>query len=269
MRQHRDRFVGRSVFAVASLIAGTAAAADTLIVIPGESTISVTISASVAGIPFTDTETSAVSGFFDVTSDGLTSIAFSDGALLVNNTLNFVFSAGFLGSANIRASSLVADLAAPIPAVPITGGTFSVTGAQFATAGIFDYTSSGLLGGAVGSGQVLLDGSTIVSGDLESGTATLNGSTLRIGAVIDVTNTTDLNGIPVTVRLAGTVVAEGTISPPTCPADFNGDTVPGDIFDLFDFLAALDEGLDFNGDTSPADIFDLFDFLAVLDAGCP
>ncbi len=54
-----------------------------------------------------------------------------------------------------------------------------------------------------------------------------------------------------------------------CPADFNGDTVPGDIFDLFDFLAALDNGLDFNGDTSPADIFDLFDFLAVLDAGCP
>ncbi len=56
---------------------------------------------------------------------------------------------------------------------------------------------------------------------------------------------------------------------PMCPADFNGDTVPGDIFDLFDFLAALDGGLDFNGDTSPADIFDLFDFLAVLDAGCP
>ncbi len=56
---------------------------------------------------------------------------------------------------------------------------------------------------------------------------------------------------------------------PTCPADFNGDTTPGDIFDLFDFLAALDGGLDFNGDTTPADIFDLFDFLAVLDAGCP
>ncbi len=57
--------------------------------------------------------------------------------------------------------------------------------------------------------------------------------------------------------------------PPACPADFNGDTAPGDIFDLFDFLAALDGGLDFNGDTTPADIFDLFDFLAVLDAGCP
>ncbi len=54
-----------------------------------------------------------------------------------------------------------------------------------------------------------------------------------------------------------------------CPADFNADTTPGDIFDLFDFLAALDTGLDFNGDTTPADIFDLFDFLAVLDQGCP
>ncbi len=59
------------------------------------------------------------------------------------------------------------------------------------------------------------------------------------------------------------------IPPDACPADFNGDTTPGDIFDLFDFLAALDGGLDFNGDTSPADIFDLFDFLAVLDQGCP
>ncbi len=66
-------------------------------------------------------------------------------------------------------------------------------------------------------------------------------------------------------RWAVCIVAEDT----ACPADFNADTTPGDIFDLFDFLAALDGGLDFNGDTSPADIFDLFDFLAVLDAGCP
>ncbi len=65
-------------------------------------------------------------------------------------------------------------------------------------------------------------------------------------------------------RLASTVPPDQP-----CPADFNGDTVGGDIFDLFDFLAALDGGLDFNMDTSPADIFDLFDFLAVLDAGCP
>ncbi len=67
---------------------------------------------------------------------------------------------------------------------------------------------------------------------------------------------------------ANTAIAAGAAGA-TCPADFNGDTTPGDIFDLFDFLAALDGGLDFNGDTSPADIFDLFDFLAVLDAGCP
>ncbi len=54
-----------------------------------------------------------------------------------------------------------------------------------------------------------------------------------------------------------------------CPADYNGDTVPGDVFDLFDFLADLDMGLDYNGDTVPGDIFDLFDFLAVLDMPCP
>ncbi len=54
-----------------------------------------------------------------------------------------------------------------------------------------------------------------------------------------------------------------------CPSDFNGDGATGDIFDLFDFLAALDGGLDYNADTVPADIFDLFDFLAVLDTPCP
>ncbi len=62
---------------------------------------------------------------------------------------------------------------------------------------------------------------------------------------------------------------EGTAGDPPCPADFNGDTTPGDIFDLFDFLAALDSGLDFNADTATSDIFDLFDFLSVLDQGCP
>ncbi len=66
----------------------------------------------------------------------------------------------------------------------------------------------------------------------------------------------------------GVAIVAGAGSAP-CPADFNSDGTPGDIFDLFDFLSALDGGLDFNADTSPADIFDLFDFLAVLDAGCP
>jgi len=54
-----------------------------------------------------------------------------------------------------------------------------------------------------------------------------------------------------------------------CPADFNGDGAGGDIFDLFDFLSALEAGIDFNGDGAESDVFDLFDFLTVLDAGCP
>ncbi len=55
---------------------------------------------------------------------------------------------------------------------------------------------------------------------------------------------------------------------PSCPADYNGDTVAGDIFDLFDFLAVLDTGVDVDGDTVPSTIFDLFDFLAQLDTPC-
>lgn len=53
-----------------------------------------------------------------------------------------------------------------------------------------------------------------------------------------------------------------------CPADFNHDGTPN-VFDLFDFLAALDAGLDYDNDQAPSTIFDLFDFLADLDAGCP
>ncbi len=58
-------------------------------------------------------------------------------------------------------------------------------------------------------------------------------------------------------------------TPIECPADFNNDGIVGDIFDLFDFLAALDLGEDFNADTSGGDIFDLFDFLALFDQPCP
>ncbi len=105
------------------------------------------------------------------------------------------------------------------------------------------------------------------------------------GAGVDLDRLIDESGMPaslpwiafVRVRAdrgeSGEVCAFVDVAPgppaPVCPADFNGDTSPGDIFDLFDFLAALDGGLDFNADTSPADIFDLFDFLAVLDTPCP
>lgn len=56
---------------------------------------------------------------------------------------------------------------------------------------------------------------------------------------------------------------------PPCPADFNLDGSPGDLFDLFDFLNTLEPPLDYNGDTVAADIFDLFDFLNALDTPCP
>ncbi len=72
---------------------------------------------------------------------------------------------------------------------------------------------------------------------------------------------------------AANAVGRGSLSlavaPIGCPADFNDDGENGDIFDLFDFLAALDTALDYNLDGQPADIFDLFDFLSDLDAGCP
>lgn len=70
--------------------------------------------------------------------------------------------------------------------------------------------------------------------------------------------------------LCGEAVSDGaTLAVAPCAADFDGDGTAGTIFDLFDFLAALDGGLDFDGDTAPSTIFDLFDFLAALDAGCP
>ncbi len=58
------------------------------------------------------------------------------------------------------------------------------------------------------------------------------------------------------------------LTAPCAAADYDLDTLPGTIFDLFDFLEDLDAGLDFNADGSPADIFDLFDFLEGLDRLC-
>jgi hypothetical protein len=56
---------------------------------------------------------------------------------------------------------------------------------------------------------------------------------------------------------------------PSCPADFNGDTVV-DFFDYLDFVAAFssnDPTADFNGDTV-IDFFDYLDFVAAFSTGC-
>ncbi len=65
-----------------------------------------------------------------------------------------------------------------------------------------------------------------------------------------------------------TAYLRGRVFP--CLADFNGDRVFGDGFDLFDFLGALDQldpRADVDGD-GLFDTFDLFSFLAALDVGC-
>lgn len=69
------------------------------------------------------------------------------------------------------------------------------------------------------------------------------------------------------VRAYGTAVDE-----PACLADFNDDGSVGDIFDLFDFLAALDggeAGADVAEPVGTIDLADLLAFLSALDAGCP
>ncbi len=109
-------------------------------------------------------------------------------------------------------------------------------------------------------------------GDLNGDRAVTDADRTLLLAQIGLTAESDAFNIAADLDLDGDVDAAdlallNAIIP--CPADFNADTTPGDIFDLFDFLTALDGGLDFNNDTTPADIFDLFDFLAALDAGCP
>ncbi len=57
--------------------------------------------------------------------------------------------------------------------------------------------------------------------------------------------------------------------PPSCPADFNGDTVV-DFFDYLDFVDAFsadDPAADFNGDTV-IDFFDYLDFVDAFSTGC-
>jgi hypothetical protein len=78
------------------------------------------------------------------------------------------------------------------------------------------------------------------------------------------------------VRIGGYLGARGSgvltisnIADPSCPADFNGDTVV-DFFDYLDFVAAFssnDPAADFNAD-SVIDFFDYLDFVAAFSSGC-
>ena len=57
--------------------------------------------------------------------------------------------------------------------------------------------------------------------------------------------------------------------PPSCPADFNGDSTV-DFFDYLDFVAAfadLSPTADFNND-SVVDFFDYLDFVQAFSVGC-
>jgi hypothetical protein len=61
----------------------------------------------------------------------------------------------------------------------------------------------------------------------------------------------------------------GTLGPPPCPADFNGDSTV-DFFDYLDFVQVFSvesPSADFNGDNT-VDFFDYLDFVAAFDAGC-
>lgn len=117
------------------------------------------------------------------------------------------------------------------------------------------------------------DGSPLVdAGDVSALTFSINADVSGEPRRVDDPGVTDTGPGPAPhADLGAFERLEASTSDPYafCPADYNADGSPGDIFDLFDFLTDLEAGLDFNADTSAGDIFDLFDFLAVLDAGCP
>lgn len=104
---------------------------------------------------------------------------------------------------------------------------------------------------------------------IDGGGGRSTGGTFAVSGTIGQPDAGDLTG--------GTFTIRGGFwdppSPPSCPADFNGDGFV-DIFDYDDFVTCFEgdacppgKTADFNGDGFP-DIFDYDDFVLAFETGC-
>ena len=237
---------------------------------------SITIDVSVASS--TDSASSTLSGNMEIELDDAgnpTSIILHDLMVVVDQSMNFDWSFGLLGSADAVMSNGSVSYASPgLPTgpVPLAAGSFDFPEVFVNLGGQLNLDYSIFI---VGSGSELVN-----MADQGSFASPISGDVTIVGETITVSTTLPLNTTQPfldsdgnqlgTVTTAGTatIVATGFI--PSCPADLNGDGALN-FFDVSAFLnafAAMDLAADFNGD-GMFNFFDVSAFLNSFGAGCP
>ena len=245
---------------------------------PARSSLDMSIEIDVTLASDTDSESSTLSGNMEIELDDAgnpTSIILHDLVMVIDQTMNYNWSFGFLGSADASLTNGHVSYATPgLPTgpVPVASNSFSFPEIFVDLRGRLSTNYTILL---VGSGSDLTN--LADQGSFASpfaGDFTIVDETITVSTTLPINVTLplfDTNGAQIgTVTTSGTatIVAAGTV--PTCPADLNSD---GDLnfFDVSAFLsafAAMDSAADFNGD-GMYNFFDVSAFLALFAAGCP
>ena len=269
--------MNRTLFAATlAVVLGPVAAAQpvTLTVDPAQSSIDVSILLSTPLGNRTDSDDSPLVGSAVIELDSASapsSITLIDYSFAAQNSLNFVFDYGFLGSVTASGTGLGLELPAGGAATtgPVDGtGAFLLLGVPSQATGVITSSGTGVVGGAIGT--VSSDLSTQAPGTIDSpGTVTVVGDQVTLSITVPLeTQQAVADGITATVTVSATVIATGTIEA-GCLADVNGNGVadPGDFGAWVAAFNANDPAADQNGDGS-VDPSDFGAWVANFNAGC-
>ncbi|MEO1534132.1 MAG: GC-type dockerin domain-anchored protein [Planctomycetota bacterium] len=216
---------------VFSGLAGGAISAQpiALTVDPAQSSLALTIEVQTTLASASDDDSSPIVGdlMIELTpTTGLTAIDLIDYSLAAQDTLNFGFNFGLLGSLSADGTGL--GIRQPAGAPPASGTVdaadmFSIVGVPSEGVGVIDVTGSGVVGGLVGAQTIALTDLGASSVDA-SGTITVVGDQVTLSGSVPVSFSEEVQpGVTVVVTGTATVVATGTIPDDPCPADTNGD----------------------------------------------
>ncbi len=243
---------------------------------PGRSSIELTMTVDVGFASDSDSVASPLSGELSIELDDAgspASLVLDDTMIVIDQTLKFYWSFGFIGQADATLTGAGVSYATPglpTPPAPIIAGSFQVPDVPLAFMGEMDVSYT-ILGSGGGESVDLGDQDPFITeftGQIESA-----GGMLTLMSSVPVESSvplTDGSGAVLgTVTISGVATLLATGAAPQCPADLTGDGGL-DFFDVSAFLsafAAMDSLADLDGDGSYT-FFDVSAFLVAFNAGC-
>jgi fibronectin-binding autotransporter adhesin len=202
----------------------------TLTLVPpatGVNRLNVTVTATSNGIPVSDTETTNVTGTIsgslnaNATSGSTTQMSISGGNIQLSN-MSFALRVLFVTVANVNTAGLAGTAFTASPPAPVTpsanGGSFdsslhrvlinagTISGSALGEAFSINMSAEPIEGAGSGTGTI-----TMVAGTASSTQRTFNAT---VSIPVDFTDTRDLNGTPVSIRVQGTIRAAGPVQIP-------------------------------------------------------